>query len=144
MLAVKPLKALVLAGLLSVALASAAAAQQSHVPAAGAARERSQCFFANQFQQWRDVDDKTIYIRVNLNEYYRLDMASACPVLTYPDPHLVTRVNGPDTICTALDWDLRVADGTGPGSLAVPCIVDKMTKLTPAEAAAIPKKYKPT
>ena len=140
----KLLKALSLAGLVSVTLVSAADAQQSHVPAARAAGERSKCFFANQFQQWRDVDDKTIYIQVNLNDYYRLDMVSSCPVLTYPNPHLVTRVNGPDTICTALNWDLRVADGTGPGSFAEPCIVENMTKLTPTEAAEYPKKYKPT
>ena len=117
-------------------------------PALGSAQPaddhgRNQCFFVNQFQQWRDVDDKTIYIRVNLNDYYRLDMAGSCPELTFPDPHLITKTRGPDTVCSALDWDLRVADGTGPGSFAVPCIVKAMTKLTPAEAAAIPKKYKP-
>ncbi len=140
----KLLKALSLAGLGSLALTAAADAQQSRAPNRAAKSEQPQCFFANQFQQWRDVDDKTIYIRVHLNDYYRLDMASSCPVLTFPDPHLVTRVNGPDTICTALDWDLRVADGSGPGSFAVPCIVEKMTKLTPAEAAAIPKKFKPS
>ena len=105
--------------------------------------QASQCFYSNQFRQWRDVDDKTIYIRVNLNDYYRLDMAGSCPELTYPDPHLITEVHGPSTICTALDWDLRVADGTGPGSFATPCIVKDMVKLTKAQADAIPKKYKP-
>ena len=70
-------------------------------------------------------------------------MAGSCPELTYPNPHLITDVHGPNTICTALDWDLRVADGTGPGSFATPCIVKTMTKLTKAEAGAIPKKYKP-
>ena len=105
--------------------------------------DRSQCFFINEFQQWRDVDDKTIYIRVNLNDYYRLDMSSSCPELTYPSSHLITKTAGPQTVCTALDWDLRVADGLGPGSIATPCIVKTMTKLTPAEAAAIPKQYRP-
>ena len=120
-----------------------AVSQQSPMAAPSAKTRDSQCFFINQFQQWRDLDDKTIYIRVNLNDYYRLDMASSCPELTYPDPHLITKSVGPDTICTALDWDLRVADGAGPGSFATPCIVKTMTKLTPAEAAAIPRKYKP-
>ena len=105
--------------------------------------DRNQCFYITQFQQWRDVDDKTIYIRVNLNDYYRLDMTSSCPELTYPDPHLITRTVGPETVCGPLDWDLRVADGTGPGSFATPCIVKAMTKLTKAEADALPKKYKP-
>ena len=131
-----------------VSLAASAAAQppgpaQSPKPAVQKPRTGDQCFYITQFQQWRAVDDKTIYIRVNLNDYYRLDMAGSCPELTYPDPHLITRSMGPDTVCSAVDWDLRVADGTGPGSIVVPCIVKDMTKLTKAEADAIPKKYKP-
>ena len=70
-------------------------------------------------------------------------MAGSCPELTFPNPHLITHTFGPDEVCSAVDWDLKVADGTGPGSFATPCIVAKMTKLTPAEAAAIPKKFKP-
>lgn len=125
--------------------ASALALTATTAASARAAEDRkpNQCFFVNQFQQWRDLDDKTIYIRVNLHDYYRLDMAGSCPELTFPNSHLITRTVGPDTVCSAIDWDLRVANGTGPGSFAVPCIVKSMTKLTPDEAAAIPKKYKP-
>jgi hypothetical protein len=35
-----------------------------------------------------------------------------------------------------------VAD-SGPGAFRVPCIVSGMHKMTPAEVAAIPKKFKP-
>ncbi len=130
------------------AITAMAAAMVLASPAAGwaqAAKDhpRNQCFYITQFEQWRDLDDKTIYIRVNLNDYYRLDMAQSCPELTYPNPHLITHTMGPDTVCGPLDWDLRVAPDSGPGSFGVPCIVKAMTKLTPAEAAAIPKKFKP-
>jgi hypothetical protein len=53
-------------------------------------------------------------------------------------------VHGPDTICSAIDWDLKVSTSTDlRGGMAVPCIVKTMTELSPDEAAAIPKKFKP-
>jgi hypothetical protein len=84
-----------------------------------------------------------MYLRVNVNEYFRIDMSGECPELTYPDAHLITVWRGSSEVCGPLDWDLKVADGSGPGSFAVPCIVKGQTRLSPAEAAAIPKKFKP-
>jgi hypothetical protein len=108
-----------------------------------AAPAQNQCFLITQFEDWRAPDDKTMYIRVNLNEYFRIGMSGECPELTYPDPHLITVWRGTNEACGPLDWDLKVADGVGPGSFAVPCIVKSQTRLTAAEVAAIPKKYKP-
>jgi hypothetical protein len=99
------------------------------------------CFYINQFQSWRAPDPKTIYIRVNLNQYYRLDLAQECPALRWPMAHLITKTRGPDTVCTALDWDLSVADE--PRGIPEPCIVKAMTPLSPQDVAAIPKKFKP-
>ena len=121
------------------ALALGAAAQSQAQPAG---HQPQQCFYANQFQGWRAADEKTIYIRVNLNDYYRLDMAGSCPTLTTPDARLINKVNGPPTICSAVDWNLSVST-QGPGAIATPCIVKSMRKLTPAEAAALPKKLRP-
>jgi hypothetical protein len=84
-----------------------------------------------------------MYLRINVNEYFRIDMAGECPELTYPDAHLITVWRGSSEVCGPLDWDLKVADGSGPGTFSVPCIVKAQTRLTPAEAAAIPKKFKP-
>lgn len=103
---------------------------------------QSDCFFISQFQQWRAPDAKTIFIRVNMNQYYRLDLAGECPLLTAPDVHLITKTRGPDTVCSALDWDLSAAQSP-PGGFAVPCIVKQMTKLSTEEIAAIPPKFKP-
>ena len=99
------------------------------------------CFFANEFDNWRAPDANTMYIRTNTNRYYRLDMSGSCPALLWPNAHLIMNIRGPNTICSALDWDLKVSTGF-PG-IPTPCIVKTMTALTPDQAAAIPKKFKP-
>lgn len=103
---------------------------------------RNVCFPINEMQGWKAPDSKTIFIRVNLNQYYRLDLSAACPMLTMPDSHLITKVRGSNLICTAVDWDLSVSQPP-PGAIPEPCIVKQMTLLTPQEAAAIPPKFKP-
>jgi len=103
--------------------------------------KRAACFYVNEFQSWRAPDDKTIYIRVNLDRYYRLDLSGTCQALLWPGSHLIMNVRGPDTICSAIDWDLKVNEDIH--GIAEPCIVKTMTELSPAEAAAIPKKFKP-
>jgi hypothetical protein len=105
------------------------------------ASSNSQCFLSRNFESWKAPDAKTIYIRVNVRDYYRLDLGVSCPSLLWPSVHLITKWHGSDFVCTAIDWDLKVAH-TG-GDIVTPCIVKKMTKLSPSEAAAIPAKFKP-
>jgi len=99
------------------------------------------CFFVNQFDTWKAPDNKTMYIKTTGKRYYRLDMAGSCPELTGINPHLVTEFRGSSSICSNLDWDLKVA--RSPGSPAVACIVKSMTEMTPDEVKAIPEKFKP-
>jgi Family of unknown function (DUF6491) len=101
----------------------------------------AQCFSVGSFENWRALDARTIYIRVNMHRYYRLDLANACPSLLWPDSHLVTTWRGPNIVCSALDWDLKVSQGMH--GIPMPCIVKTMTALTAEEAAAIPKRFKP-
>ncbi|MGH6875872.1 MAG: DUF6491 family protein [Rhizomicrobium sp.] len=129
------MRALLLA-LLGLAIGSAPAAAQS-----GPAPQRS-CFLITEMRGWKAPDDKTIYIRVNLHKIYRLDLAAACPLLTMPESHLITKTRGPDLVCSAIDWDLAVAQPP-PAGMPEPCIVKQMTRLTPEQAAAIPPKFKP-
>lgn len=114
-------------------------------PVAGAdpapAAKPSGCFFARDFENWKAPDAKTIYIRVRMHDYYRLDLTGSCSALLWPDSHLITRFHGTDTVCTRLDWDLKVSQGMH--SIPEACIVKSMTALTPEEAAAIPQKFKP-
>ena len=114
-----------------------------HAPAVaqGTAPPVRACFYTNQFESWKAPDSRTIYIRVNLSRYYRLDLAGECSELRTPGTHLIMNVRGPDTICSALDWDLKVAHDFH--DIPEPCIVKAMTPLSPAEAAAIPKGSRP-
>lgn len=131
--------ALVLAGLTGIA-ASQPAAPPPAASSPAAPNTRS-CFFANDFDNWRAQDANTMFIRTHSNRYYRLDLSASCPALLWPDAHLIMNIRGPNTICSAIDWDLKVANGIH--DIPMPCIVKTMTLLTPDEAAAIPKKFKP-
>jgi hypothetical protein len=133
--------AIISAGLLlSLAAVTVSAQPADQTPAPSAQPARS-CFYVNEFDGWRAPDAKTIYIRTSVSRFYRLDMAQACPSLLWPDTHLIMNVRGPSTICSAVDWDLKVSSGIN--GIPVGCIVKTMTPLTAEEAAAIPKKFKP-
>jgi hypothetical protein len=128
------LLATMLVGLATASMVgSAAEAQPASHPA--------QCFYPQNWNGWKATpDSKSIYIRVGVNEIYRLDLSSACPELQQPDAHLINTVRGPSTICSAVDLDLRVSEGQG---FSTPCIVSNMTPLSAAEASALPKKLRP-
>ena len=111
------------------------------VAAAAAPAAKSACFFAHQFRTWKAQDDRTIMIRVDPNRYDRLDLAASCSMMRAPGSFLVTTFRGPNLVCNALDWNITVKDNfRGPTQ---GCIVKKMTELSPDEAAAIPRKFKP-
>jgi hypothetical protein len=102
---------------------------------------RASCFYSDQFEGWKAPDSRTLYIRVRPTRYYRLDLASPCSALLWPGSFLLTEIHGTNSVCTALDWDLQVVDE--PHGIPEACIVRAMTELSPAEAAAIPRKFKP-
>lgn len=116
-------------------LGSAASAQPSDT------HMGSSCFFVHQLQNWKALDARTIFLRVNLDQYYRLDFASQCRSVLWPNAHLIINVRGPSTICSAVDWDLKVNNSSH--SIPEPCIVKRMTPLAPSEVQAIPKRFKP-
>ncbi len=99
------------------------------------------CFQIREFENWKAADAKTINIRVNMHNYYRLDLSASCPALLWPTAYLVTEWRGTSMVCSPLDWDIKVAQSGG--GIRSACIVKSMTPLTPQEAAAIPKQFKP-
>ncbi|MDE2495354.1 MAG: hypothetical protein KGL97_15765 [Alphaproteobacteria bacterium] len=101
------------------------------------------CFFIGNFRNWKAPDARTIYIRVNFNRYYRLDLAGECPAMLWPDARLITVWRGSDVVCDALDWDLKVSNGPPREGAAEPCIVKTMIALSHDEAEAIPRAFKP-
>ena len=129
----------IVATLFGLAIATAQALAE---PAPRPAMKGPQCFSIRNFETWKALDDKTLYIRVFSRRYYRLDLAASCPRVTAPSSHLVTKWRGSSWVCSALDWDLRVSEDPVRG-FESSCIVKSMTPLTDAEAAAIPRKFKP-
>lgn len=114
----------------SAALAASAKSKNSDPP----------CFFINQWQGWKSPSPDVIYLGVNMHDVYRADLSAGSIELSWPDVHLISRSVGSDSICSAIDLQLAIADTTG---FYEPLIVSKLTKLTPDEIAAIPPKYRP-
>jgi hypothetical protein len=130
------------AGAAALLAAGAALAQgaPSTAPAAKAAPPYSPCFFITQWDGWKAPSENVIYLGVNMHDVYQADLSVGSPQLMWPDVHLVHDVHGSNSVCSPLDLQLYVADSHG---FRAPIIVKSLRKLSPEEAAAIPKKYRP-
>jgi hypothetical protein len=120
--------------------ASAALAHQAPAEPAKPAKPARQCFYLSDWRGWTAPDKNTLYMKVRGRDVYRVDLAYGSNQLTWPGSHLVSVVRGPDSVCHPLDLDLRVSDGFG---FAMPIRAKAITKLTPEEIAALPKKDRP-
>lgn len=100
------------------------------------------CFPLYEMRGWKAADARTIYIAVDPDRIFRLDLAQDCALLRTPVAHLITNVRGSELVCTAVDWDLAVSEGP-PAGMPERCIVKEMTLLTPEEAAALPATLRP-
>jgi len=117
--------ALALAGALILAL-----------PAAAKPDDGPGCFLTRDIRNHTVADDHTMYIDVNGRSVYRVNMASNCLAgSTSSDAYTLVDRAGMGRICHKLDFDVSVRGNH--------CIVDSITKLTPAEAAALPKRVRP-
>ena len=123
------------AAILGFAGAPALAAQAE----SGSAKES--CFLASQWTDWKSPSPTVIYLKIDFNKVYRLDLSSGSSELQDPDVHLVSRIEGSDWICSPLDLQLEVADFHG--GFREPLIVKAITQLTPEEISAIPPKFRP-
>jgi hypothetical protein len=101
----------------------------------------ARCFAMTAMNNWRSPDGKTIYIRADVNRYFRLELARECSTLKSINPHLVLANRTGGMICTALDLDVKASES--PGGIAEPCFPKTLSELSPAEAAALPKGAKP-
>ena len=132
------------AGLMGLALTGAMSAAQAQTPAASGApatpKPPRTCFSLSDWDGWSSPSRDVLYMKVRLREVYRVDLTHGSNRLNSAGSHLVSYVRGSDRICSPLDLDLRVADGFG---MAIPIRAKTITKLTPEQIAAIPKKDRP-
>ncbi len=133
------MKSFLLGGAVAAALIGLAGAASAATPDNRLASQS--CFRTTDWQGWHAPNDKTLYLRVRMHDIYRLDLNFSSSMLTWPDSHLVNVVHGPDIVCSPIDLQLSVAQGTGIGRDFL--MIKTITKLTPEEIAAIPKKDLP-
>jgi hypothetical protein len=99
------------------------------------------CFFLREWgSHWTaSPDSRAIYIAVSHQWMYRLDLSAPAPLLQDPFAILSDRGTN-DVVCTPLDLRLVVSNQAGSREWL---IVKKLTRLSPEEAAALPKNLRP-
>jgi hypothetical protein len=121
-------------------LTALSAALLASAPALAA--QPGQCFRISDTGGWRVTPDaRTMYMKVRINQVYEVQLRGACPALKRIGVHLVHKVNS-DTVCSPMDFDLRVADNGVPMA-PISCLVGGYRLLSPAEVAALPPKLRP-
>ena len=116
--------------------AAAVAALLIALPAAAHQEDGKTCFWTRDLRNHTVDGDHVIYFDVGGRSVYRVDTSDNClSGTTSSDPIVLLNRTGSGQICTKLDLNISVR-GTR-------CIVSNMTRLTPAEVAALPKRMKP-
>lgn len=115
-------------------------AAQAQTSAPATAKPRAPCFSLSDWRGWSSPSRDVLYMKVRHKDVYRLDLTRGTSRLGSAGTHIVSVVRGSDRICNPIDLDLRVSDGYG---FAMPIRAKTITKLTPEEIAAIPKKDRP-
>ena len=122
---------------MKLALATLAAALSATALSAQAA----DCFRTGQIRNHTVFNKSTVLINVDGREVYRIGVSGSCFAgATSSDPLVIRNRPGSTTICKPIDLDLGVKIAGGPTTR---CIVNSITKLTPEEVAALPRKLKP-
>jgi hypothetical protein len=116
------------------------AAAHADAPPVAAPHSNAGCFFSSQWRGWKSPSPTVLYLRVN-QDIYRVDLSVGTKELQWPGVHLVSEQRGGDTICSALDLDLSVVPDAG--GFHEHLFAKSITKLTPAEAAAVPLADRP-
>jgi len=129
------------ARILIVAAATAALglAGAAHAATGGHQNTTRNCFLSNDWQGWRGADANTLYLRVHAHDFYKVELSGGSNMVTDPTNHLINNLRVSSWICNPLDLDLKISDG----HITEPLIVKSITKLTPEQVAAIPKKALP-
>ena len=137
-------RTLALVAAATLGLSAAAVAQTEPKPqpdkADGKAAPSAQktCFFNRDVRGFAAPDDKTLYLRVRAKEVYRLDMKGRCPELDW-EHKIAIDSRGSSAICGPIDAMVLVKNPIGVSR----CPVEKLTRLTPEEVAALPPKSRP-
>jgi hypothetical protein len=111
------------------------------VVAVGAQAEptRSTCFVTRNISSFSAPNDRTVYVRVGVRDFYRLDLMGDCTGISFRNRLALKSAPGSSWICSPLDVTVI---NTQMGSNQR-CPVTAITRLTPDEVAALPKRDRP-
>lgn len=97
------------------------------------------CFYRRDIRNHTVGDAHTLYLDIAGREVWRVQMSNGCLVSAVSsDPIIIRNRAGGQSVCKPIDLDIAVAAG---GESR--CIVSGISRLTPAEVAALPKKTRP-
>jgi hypothetical protein len=121
-------------------LAAGAAAARSATPQSAVTKPADACFDASEATNVGGRDGRVFHVRVNATQIWRLELQGPClslPWLSTTTTTLTPRVGG--GVCAG--DVVTVTPNLGPGPRE--CRVVSLRRLTPAEAAALPKRLTP-
>ena len=97
------------------------------------------CFRMSEIRGHSIADRDTMYLAVGRQDVYKVSMKGACLGGAMRSDPIITESFGGGPICKPIDLNLKVATAGG----ASACIIDRIEKLSPEQASAIPKKLRP-
>jgi hypothetical protein len=135
------LAALGLAAVSIAALTAPAWSPASAQPAAPPppASHHNECFARSDINGFEAPNDRTVYIRVGVRDVWRLDLMSECVGLTFHQGFALESQPNDAFVCDPLGETVIIREGGIPQR----CPVTAITKLTPDQVAALPKKDRP-
>lgn len=130
------------AAALSAALLAAPTFAAEAAPASKAEASRpasAPCFRLSDLGGHRIAGPDTLYYSVRRKEVYKFTFSGSCLAgVTNSDPLILEPLGASSQICKPLDLNLGVG-----GPISRRCIIKSIERLTPEQAAALPKKLKP-
>ncbi len=111
-------------------------------PAAAASGPGRQCFYASELSSWKEVGDRTVNLRVGVNDLYQLDLLGPCPDLPWAESIGIETRGASNQICSGLDVSLIVS-GSVTHTVPQRCMATSLHKLSKAEADALPRSQRP-
>jgi len=119
----------------------AASAMLGAASAAPADTGGRNCFMANDWHGWSSPSPDVLYLAVNFRDVYKVELAQPVEGLNLVDTVLISDEEGPQSVCGAVDLHLIMTHHRGGSRQGL--IIRSLTRLTPEEIAAIPRKYRP-
>ncbi len=123
-------------GIATIALATAALAA---LPAKAQPGRSQQCLFVRNINGFNAPNDHTVYVREGVNEIWRIDLMNDCVGLSFRQNFHLRSAGGDPWICSPIQAEVSFRD------IGVPqrCQVSGLHKLSPEEAAALPRRLRP-